>query len=88
MLKPFQTSQFKRDIKKIKKRGLDLKKLQHIVELLLEEKELPRKNKDHILTGNWHKHRECHIEPDWLLIYIIDESLLKLVRTGTHADLF
>ena len=88
MLKLHYTAKLKRDLKKIKKRGLDEEKLIKIVDILLEEKTLPSKYNDHMLKNNWVDHRECHIEPDWLLIYQIEQPLLKLVRTGTHADLF
>jgi mRNA interferase YafQ len=88
MLKLEYTNQFKRDLKLSKKRGKNLKKLEPIVELLLKKKPLPEKNKDHDLTGNYKDHRECHIEPDWLLIYLQGEAVLVLVRTGTHSDLF
>lgn len=88
MLKLHYTAKFKRDLKKVKKRGLEQEKLVKIVDMLLEEKTLPAKYHDHMLKNNWIDHRECHIEPDWLLIYQIEQPLLKLVRTGTHADLF
>jgi len=71
-----------------KRRGNDLDKLETIVDLLQARKSLPVKNRDHSLSGHWHHHRECHIEPHWLLIYRIDEDFLFLERTGTHADLF
>jgi mRNA interferase YafQ len=59
-----------------------------VVNLLQHRKPLPGRNRDHGLSGNWHNHRECHIEPDWLLVYRIAEDFLFLERTGTHADLF
>lgn len=85
-----ETTQFRRDIRKVKKRGKSLDKLKAVVTLLLHNEELPFKNHDHQLTGNWVGHRECHIEPDWLLIYRIyfAENTLELVRTGSHSDLF
>ena len=82
------TSVFKKELKKAKKRGLDLQLLNEIVTKLQCGEPLPDKNKDHALTGNWVHHRECHIQPDWLLIYQINDNELYLVRTGTHADLF
>ncbi len=82
------TSRFLKDLKLAKKRGYDLDKLEAIVDLLQAQTPLPPKNKDHTLTGEWHHHRECHIQPDWLLIYRIDATFLILERTGTHADLF
>ncbi len=65
-------------------------KFKAIHELLVMGKRLPARNKDHLLTGNWRNHRECHIEPDWLLIYRVndDKNMIEYVRTGTHADLF
>lgn len=90
MLKIKYHSKFKKDIKTIKKRNYDLSKLQEIIEILAEEKTLPAKYKDHSLTGIYQDFRECHILPDWLLIYRIDKDILTLVlsRTGTHSDLF
>jgi mRNA interferase YafQ len=82
------TSRFLKDLKLAKKRGYDLDKLEAIVDLLQAQQSLPPKNKDHTLTGEWNHHRECHIQPDWLLIYRIEATFLILERTGTHADLF
>ena len=83
------TTTFKRDYKRLKKRRYDFSLLDNIVELLLQGKELPEKNNDHALTGDWQGYRECHIEPDWLLVYKIYENqlILSLVRSGTHSDL-
>ena len=82
-------NKFKKDLKAIIKRGYDEEKLWTVVEQLANEIPLPPKNHDHALTGNYVGCRECHIEPDWLLVYEIqkDELLLLLVRTGTHSDL-
>lgn len=88
MLEVVSTSQFKKDIKKIKKRHKEFEKLKKIIELLSERRQLPIKNKDHALTGNYRIYRECHIEPDWILIYKITRFELILFRTGTHSDLF
>jgi mRNA interferase YafQ len=87
------TSQFKRDLKLAKKRGCDISQLESVVEMIAagdKTEELKLLYDDHELHGNWSKHRELHIEPDWLLIYrLFDEVLvLSLVRTGTHSDLF
>ena len=84
------TSTFKRDYKLMLKRHLPIEKLQTIVEKLRNGEELPPANRDHALTGNWANHRECHIAPDWLLIYQIHEDILilELTRTGSHSDLF
>jgi mRNA interferase YafQ len=83
-----ESPRFLRDIKRIKKRGLDLSKLRHVVTLLSERQPLPIRYRDHALTGNWIGHRDCHIQPDWVLIYKIDDENLILERTGTHSDLF
>ncbi|WP_270348499.1 type II toxin-antitoxin system YafQ family toxin [Megamonas funiformis] len=90
MLKIKYHSKFKKDIKTIKKRNYDLSKLQKVIEILAEEKTLHAKYKDHSLTGIYQDFRECHILPDWLLIYPIDKDILTLVlsRTGTHSGLF
>lgn len=90
MLNIYRSTQFKKDLKKIRKQDKDLRLLQEIIELLCQEKLLPEKNKDHLLVGNWKGYRECHINPDWLLIYKIDGevNLLKLIRTGSHSELF
>ena len=84
------TTQFKRDLKTIQKRGYNLKQLTDIIQLLADGQKLPLKNRDHALSGNYFHCRECHITPDWLLIYEIVEKdlLLYLTRTGTHSDLF
>lgn len=83
-----QTKQFSRDIKRMKKRGKDLTKIQAVVRKLAQGKLLPPKNKDHALIGSWRPSRDCHIEPDWLLIYTADDDSLRLERTGSHSDLF
>lgn len=81
---------FKKDYKRIAKRGYDTKLFEAVVELLANEQPLPGRHKDHILSGNYAGFRECHITPDWLLIYRINSSelVLQLTRTGTHSDLF
>lgn len=85
----YETS-FKKDYKRIIKRGYDPKLLETVITILAEEKTLPRKYNDHPLSGSYAGHRECHITPDWLLIYKINdrELILYLTRTGTHSDLF
>lgn len=88
MLNALTTKQFEKDIKLVRKRGKDLGKLRTIIQFLLEEKKLPHKNHDHWLTGNYVGRRECHIEPDWLLIYKPDNTDIIFERTGTHSDLF
>jgi len=72
----------------MKKRGKDLSKLQHIVKKLAHGATLPPKNKDHALIGSWKPSRDCHVEPDWLLLYTTDDDSLRLERTGSHSDLF
>ena len=83
------TAQFRKDYKLAKKRGLKMEALAEIVTLLAKGEALPEKNRDHNLSGNWIGHRECHVLPDWLLIYRIEENVLvlTLTRTGTHSDL-
>ena len=88
MKKVSQTSQFSRDVKRMRKRGKDLEKLQEIVKLLAEGTSLPANHRDHPLTGPWQPSRDCHIEADWILIYTADKESLRLERTGTHSDLF
>lgn len=88
MKKLSQTQQFKKDIKRLQKRGKDLRKIKAVIDLLLSETPLPPKNRDHQLGGNWAGHRDCHIESDWLLIYRLLENELRLERTGSHSDLF
>ena len=82
------TTQFKKDFKLAMKRGFKMDLLEDVITLLAMGEVLPDKNKDHALTGNWVGHRECHIQPDWLLIYYQTDTELYLYRTGTHADLF
>ena len=82
------TSQFKRDIKKAKKQGRDLNHLKRVLERLAEMKPLSQSYKDHKLKGHWRDFRECHIEPDWLLIYTITDFELRPARLGTHTELF
>lgn len=84
------TSQFKRDYKRAMRRGLEMELLDKVISLLSMGEALPEKNRDHSLSGQWAGHRECHVSPDWLLIYRIDGDILvlTLTRTGTHADLF
>ena len=81
-------TQFKRDVKRLKRRNKDFNKLKTIIQLLAEGEKLPPEAWDHRLKGKLKDIRKCHIEPDWLLIYRIEGSELCLVRTGTHADLF
>ncbi len=81
---------FKKGLKTAKKRGLDISLLNYIVDKLLQGIPLDEKYRDHSLKGKWDGFRECHIQPDWLLIYLIEDDILTLtlVETGTHADLY
>lgn len=90
MLKIRYSSKFKKDFKTIVKRGYDIKLLEEVLNILVQENPLPQKYLDHPLAGNYAGHRECHITPDWLLIYLIEKNFLtlSLTRTGTHSDLF
>ena len=84
------SNRFKRDLKLLAKRGLDLDLLDEVIEKLRKRQPLDKKYKDHSLTGDYTGFRECHVLPDWLLIYRIDEEelFLFLSRSGTHSDLF
>ncbi len=84
------TTQFKKDLKTIQKRGYNLDLLTNVIQLLADGQKLPEKNHDHPLSGNFVGCRECHITPDWLLIYELSDGdlILYLTRTGTHSDLF
>lgn len=90
MLEVEYTNQFKRDLKLSKKRNYDLDILMKTMGIIVEEKNLPTKLKDHALSGDWLGHRELHLKPDWLLIYKLVLAYQKVifVRTGTHSDLF
>ena len=88
MLKPEYTSKFKKDLKVIEKRNLNVELLKIIIRKLCNEEELPPKNKDHFLQGKWSGSRECHITPDWLLVYQIGNGIIVFERTGSHSDLF
>lgn len=84
------TSKFKKDYSRCKSRGLDIKLLNDVIKMLSETQTLPYEYKDHKLAGEWEGFRECHIKPDWLLIYAIQNDILVLTlsRTGSHSDLF
>ena len=84
------SNRFKKDLKVAKRRGYDLDLLNDIVEMLANREQLPQKNHDHDLSGDFVGFRECHIQPDWLLVYRVEdkELILFLSRTGTHSDLF
>ncbi len=88
MLTLVWAGRFRRDVKRIEKRGYDLSKLKEALTLLVEQKPLPEHYSDHPLKGEWKGYRDLHLEPDWLLLYRIEGMDLYLARTGTHADLF
>lgn len=89
MLQLETTGQFRKDYKRVKKRGYDISLLEDVIQMLLKEMPLAERHRDHSLTGNYTGFRECHVLPDWLLIYAIrqDKLLLTASRTGTHSDL-
>ena len=82
------TNSFKKQYKLMKKRGLDIFLLENIIKDLAQGKKLPPKNRDHELTGNYAGYRECHIQPDWLLIYYVQNNIITFDATGSHSDLF
>ncbi len=82
-----RSSQFKRDVKLQIKRGKDIEKLKNILNILASIGEVPTQYNDHPMLGNWGNHRSLHIEPDWILIYKLDEEGISLIRTGTHSDI-
>ena len=88
MLTPVYLNAFKRDLQKVQKRHWKTETLKHIIDLLINEIPLPPQSKNHKLVGNWKGRWECHIAPDWLLIYRLEEQCVIFERTGTHADLF
>ena len=90
MLDLVTTTQFKKDLKRIRKRGYDLSKLDDSLQKLRAEESLPEKNRDHDLAGDYKGFRECHVESDWLLVYAVDNEKIILTAscTGTHSDLF
>jgi mRNA interferase YafQ len=83
-----RTSQFKRDVRRMERRGRGMEKLKQVLEPLVKGERLENHYRDHVLVGQYKGTRECHIEPDWLLIYESSESEIVLIRTGTHSDLF
>lgn len=88
MKTPIFTRSFAKDLKRMTKRGRDPENIKAVMRTLVEEEPLGRKYRDHVLIGNFKDRRECHIEPDWLLIYRVEGSAIIFERTGTHADLF
>ena len=88
MLNPVYTNAFKKDVKLAQKRRLDMALLKRVVEEILSGRPLASKHKNHRLSGNWNHHWECHLSPDWLLIYKLQGDDAVFERTGSHADLF
>ena len=90
MLKPSYTNQFAKDLKRMLKRGKDEQKIKEVMERLIEEKQLEPRHRDHKLIGNYAGARDCHVEPDWVLIYTLfpNKAAVRFERTGSHADLF
>lgn len=88
MIIPAFTRQFEKDVKRVQRRGKNSLKMKIVVQALIAEEGLDPIHRDHKLIGNWQGRRECHIESDWLLIYIIVEDQIVFERTGTHSDLF
>lgn len=90
MYTPVTTNKFDRDLKRVSRRNKDLSKIKSVMKTLAKGEALPLRNRDHALIGNYGGRRECHIEPDWLLIYKIDHDNKEIIfeRTGSHSDLF
>lgn len=88
MRTPHYTGQFRRDVKRAKRRGKDMEKLRRVLRLLIEEEPLPTRLRDHPLKGDWKGCRDLHIEPDWLLLHSLVDDVVRFERTGTHSDLF
>jgi len=82
------TTAFEKDLRRMEKQGEHLDKLEDVVDLLQAQRPLPARCRPHALRGNWSGHWDCHIKPDWLLLYKVTETDLILVRTGSHAELF
>ncbi|MCL5966889.1 MAG: type II toxin-antitoxin system YafQ family toxin [Deltaproteobacteria bacterium] len=88
MRAPRRAGQFKKDYKRMKRRGKDMAKLRGVMEKLARQEPLDPKHRDHVLVGNYVRRRECHVEPNWLLVYKIESDSILFERTGTHSDLF
>lgn len=88
MLTPFYENRFEKEVERARKRGKDMKKLSHVINMLIDEKALPAKYKNHKLVGEYKGFHECHVEPDWLLIYRVTKTMIFFTRTGSHSDLF
>ena len=88
MLAVREATAFRRDVRRLGGRGADLAKLEKVVSLLAAKRPLEPRHRDHFLSGNWKNFRDCHVAPDWVLIYRVEGNELQLARTGSHADLF
>lgn len=88
MLGILQSNSFKRDLKRLKRGNFDFAKLHEVILKLVRQEKLEAKYQDHLLIGNWKGYRECHIAPNWLLIYRVEGNILQLARTGSHSELF
>ena len=88
MLQLSYTKQFQKDFKKVQKRGKEIDKIKSVIKILVSKRKLATRFKDHKLVGNYQERRECHIEPDWLLIYKLTSQEIIFERTGSHSDLF
>ncbi len=88
MRTPSYTTQFERDLRLMQRRGKDIDKLKQILAALIHEEPLPERHQDHVFRGNLRNRRECHVEPDWLLVYKLNDDDIIFERTGTHSDLF
>ena len=87
-LTPIRSGRFKKDYRLMKRRGKDVSKILRVMKTLADEEPLEPRYRDHNLVGNYVGCRECHVEPDWLLIYTVGDDWIRFERTGTHADLF
>lgn len=83
-----QTRQFARDVKRVRRQRKNLEKLKNVITCLANGQNLESQYRDHALSGKWKNCRDCHLEPDWILIYSADDQHLRLERTGSHSDLF
>jgi mRNA interferase YafQ len=83
-----QSTRFRRDVRRLRRRGADLSRLRQIIAALAAGETLDERYRDHVLVGNWRGFRACHVQPDWLLVYRVEGEELQLARTGSHAELF
>ena len=88
MLRPVYTNCFEKDVKLAKRRGMDMEKLKEVIRKIVSQETLEPAYRDHVLVGNYRGRKECHIQPDWLLIYKLNQDEVIFERTGSHSDLF